>query len=73
MIQIINREFERTAKLISTFNPARLGETGTYDKFTRTRRQFLMLMADHVTHHRGQMLVYLRLKGITPPKYIGFQ
>jgi uncharacterized damage-inducible protein DinB len=23
----------------------------------------------HMTHHRGAAEVYLRLKGITPPKY----
>jgi uncharacterized damage-inducible protein DinB len=73
MIEMLNREFERAAKLLITFDPARLEETGTYAKFTRTRRQFFMLMADHVTHHRAQMLVYLRLKGIVPPKYIEFQ
>ena len=73
MIEMVNREFERTAKLIANFDPNRLAETGSYGKFTRTRRQFLMLMADHVTHHRAQMLVYLRLKGIIPPKYVEFQ
>ncbi|QHT70385.1 DinB family protein [Rhodocytophaga rosea] len=73
MIGMINREFERAAKLLATFDPARLDETGTYAKFTRTRRQFFMLMADHVTHHRAQMLVYLRLKGIVSPSYIEFQ
>ena len=26
---------------------------------------------DHVAHHRGQVLVYLRLKGIQPPTYPG--
>lgn len=25
---------------------------------------------DHITHHRGQAVVYLRCKGITPPEYI---
>lgn len=25
---------------------------------------------DHITHHRGQATVYLRIKGITPPEYI---
>jgi len=73
MIEMLDREFERAAKLLITFDPARLDQTGSYAKFTRTRRQFFMLMADHVTHHRAQMLVYLRLKGIVPPKYIEFQ
>jgi uncharacterized damage-inducible protein DinB len=73
MIDMVNREFERAAKLMAGFNPARLTETGSYFKFTRTRQQFLMLMTDHVTHHRAQMLVYLRLKGIAPPKYVEFQ
>jgi len=25
---------------------------------------------DHVSHHRGQATVFLRLKGITPPDYV---
>jgi len=25
---------------------------------------------DHITHHRGQVVVYLRCNGITPPEYI---
>ena len=29
----------------------------------------VMLMFDHTTHHRGQMVVYLRLKGIAPADY----
>lgn len=73
MMDMVNREFERVAQLVSDFDPKRLEETGSYGKLTRTRRQFLMLMADHVTHHRAQMLVYLRLKGIVPPNYIEFQ
>ncbi|WP_354359641.1 DinB family protein [Pedobacter sp. UYP30] len=37
-----------------------------------TRRQILILMHDHQTHHLGQLIVYLRLKGIKPPAYIGW-
>lgn len=73
MIEIVDREFSRAGKLIADLNPERLEEKGSYNKFTRTRRQFFMLMTDHVTHHRAQLLVYLRLKGITPPKYWEFQ
>lgn len=25
---------------------------------------------DHITHHRGQAVLYLRCKGITPPEYV---
>lgn len=34
--------------------------------------QILTLLNDHMTHHRGQMILYLRLKGIKPPRYKGW-
>lgn len=37
-----------------------------------TRRQMLILMHDHQSHHLGQIIVYLRLKGIKPPDYVGW-
>ncbi|MEJ7830594.1 MAG: DinB family protein [Segetibacter sp.] len=37
-----------------------------------SRRQILILMHDHQTHHVGQLIVYLRLKGIKPPAYVGW-
>jgi uncharacterized damage-inducible protein DinB len=37
-----------------------------------TRWQIFELMHDHHTHHRGQMIVYLRLNGFKPPKYVGW-
>ena len=73
MIRMLDKEFGRVSELLIAFDPARLDETGSYAAFTRTRRQFMLLMSDHVTHHRAQMLVYLRLKGIKPPNYIEFQ
>lgn len=32
----------------------------------------LYLLLDHTTHHRGQLVVYLRLNNIQPPKYVGW-
>jgi uncharacterized damage-inducible protein DinB len=29
----------------------------------------LLFCAEHIAHHRGQIVVYLRLNGITPPQY----
>ncbi|MEZ5058827.1 MAG: DinB family protein [Saprospiraceae bacterium] len=37
-----------------------------------TGRQIMNLMQDHQTHHRGQLIVYLRLNNLTPPKYRGW-
>ena len=37
-----------------------------------TKRRILMLMTDHLTHHRGQLVVYLRMKNVEPPKYVGW-
>lgn len=34
--------------------------------------QFLNLIQDHQTHHRAQLLVYLRLNNLTPPRYSGW-
>ncbi|HSI78726.1 MAG TPA: DinB family protein [Lunatimonas sp.] len=73
LIAVLTQEFDKAADYIKTFDADRLEETNTYAQFTRTRRQFLLLLADHVTHHRGQLLVYLRLKGINPPNYIHYQ
>lgn len=73
LIQLVAREFERAATLISAFEPGKLNETTSYASFTRTKRQFLLLLADHVTHHRAQMIVLLRLRQIEAPNYILFQ
>lgn len=73
IIRVLEQEFDKAAEYINKFDSGRLDETNTYAQFTRTRRQFLMLLADHVSHHRGQLLVYLRLNGIKPPNYIQYQ
>ncbi len=39
----------------------------------RTKRQIYLLLLDHITHHRGQMLVYLRMNDVTPPEYAQYQ
>jgi uncharacterized damage-inducible protein DinB len=37
-----------------------------------TGRQIMNLMQDHQTHHRGQLIVYLRLNNLKPPRYRGW-
>lgn len=38
----------------------------------KNKLQILNLLQDHVTHHRGQLIVYLNLVNIQPPKYSGW-
>lgn len=35
----------------------------------KTRMQSLLLALNHLTHHRGMMIIYVRMQGITPPQY----
>lgn len=37
-----------------------------------SKKKILQVMDNHLSHHRGQMVVYLRLKGVKPPSYIGW-
>ena len=37
-----------------------------------SKRQILTLLNDHYTHHRGQIIVYLRMNDIKPPRYRGW-
>ncbi|MEO1486812.1 MAG: DinB family protein [Bacteroidota bacterium] len=37
-----------------------------------TKESILLTMDNHLSHHRGQLVVYLRLLQIKPPSYIGW-
>jgi uncharacterized damage-inducible protein DinB len=36
---------------------------------TMAKWKLILFGLDHITHHRGQLVVYLRLNGIKPPQY----
>jgi uncharacterized damage-inducible protein DinB len=36
-----------------------------------SREGVCWFMRDHITHTRGQMVIYLRLQGFVPPQYVG--
>jgi len=73
MIETIEKTFDKTTEFISNFDINKLGERLDYFGADRTKRQILLLLADHITHHRGQMLVYMRLNGLVPPRYVLYQ
>lgn len=73
MIATIDKTFNETIKLILQFDTSHMNDELDYFGLNRTKRQIFMLLADHITHHRGQMLVHMRLNGIVPPRYVLFQ
>jgi len=36
------------------------------------KERIFYLMRDHMTHHRAQTMVYMRMNGIQPPRYVGW-
>ncbi|MFT5846908.1 MAG: putative damage-inducible protein DinB [Psychroserpens sp.] len=48
--------------VIKHFDTTQLDEELDYFGLNKSKRQIFSLLADHITHYRGQMLVYLRLK-----------
>ena len=73
MIAAIDRTFDITLAFIKSFDVHKLEDRLDYFGSDRTKRQVLLLLADHITHHRGQMLVYMRLNGLKPPRYVLYQ
>lgn len=73
MVSTIEQTFDKTMKFIREFDVSQLEEELDYFGLKRTKRQVLMLLADHITHHRAQMLVYLRLNALPPPRYVLYQ
>lgn len=73
MIALIEKTFNEAITLVSKYDVKKLDEKLEYFGLQRSKRQILMLLSDHITHHRAQMIVYLRLNNIMPPRYVLYQ
>lgn len=72
VVEAIKEAFDNTAAIIKTATPAELKEVVDFFAGPKTKLQILNLLQDHVTHHRGQVIVYLNLNDVKPPKYRGW-
>lgn len=71
-IELLRSSFDNVFATINATPDEELKETVTFFAGPKSKLQILNLMQDHVTHHRGQLLVYLNLKEIAPPKFSGW-
>ena len=68
-VAFIRSSYERAIDRISKLTPEQLHKSYTSDEGTMTGIDMVLMALDHSTHHRASAEMYLRAKGITPPKY----
>ena len=57
---------------LATVTPEDLAEEVKVFYGKRSRASVLATMENHLAHHRGQMVTYLRVAGVEPPGYVGW-
>lgn len=72
IIPMLEKAFAYARNTIKKQNDRTLNEEVNFIAGPLTKRRLLFLLSDHITHHRGQLVVYLRLNSIEPPKYKGW-
>ncbi len=72
IIGMLEQAFAYAKQTIDGLKEKDLNEQVDFFAGIMSRRRVLLLMTDHVTHHRGQLVVYLRLNNVVPPSYRGW-
>lgn len=69
---VVEKTYDFAISILSIFPTKSLPDNVKFFAGPMTKLQIINLLNDHQTHHRGQLMVYLRLCGLTPPKYVGW-
>lgn len=72
IIALLNKTYDYAINVLQQFDVRDLKDTVSFFAGPMNKLQIINLFDDHQTHHRGQLLVYLRLNGIKPPDYVGW-
>ena len=72
IIRLLNETYDYSINVLKNFDTKQLADTVSFFADPKTKLQIINLLNDHQTHHRGQVLVYLRLNSIKPPDYVGW-
>jgi len=71
-IKLLGSAFDTVGKIVSKTNKKDLKDSVDFFAGPKSKLQTLNLIQDHVTHHQGRLIVYLNLKGLEPPDYVGW-
>ena len=72
VMELVHSAYDYALLSISKVDTTTLSKELKFFAGNKDKYQFLNLIEDHQTHHRAQLIVYLRLNGIKPPEYIGW-
>lgn len=72
IMQLLTSTYDYAINVLEHFDVKQLRDTVTFFAGPMNKLQIINLLNDHQTHHRGQVIVYLRLNAIKPPDYIGW-
>jgi len=72
VIKELENAFNKVSEIIKKLNLKDLATEVDFFAGPKSKLQILNLLQDHVTHHRGQLIVYLNLNEIKPPKFSGW-
>lgn len=69
---VLDESYNYALAIFENYNTKQLADTVDFFAGPKSKLQIINLINDHQTHHRGQLMVYLRLQGIKPPRYVGW-
>ncbi len=72
VLDILDRANAHVLDLIQNSSNSLLNEEIEFGGVSMTKENIFYLLRDHQAHHRAQCLVYLRMKGVKAPGYVGW-
>lgn len=72
VLVILDRANAYVLDLIQDASDSLLNEEIQFGGVSMTKENIFYLLRDHQAHHRAQCLVYLRMKGVSAPAYVGW-
>lgn len=72
LMPVLKQAFSHVGRLIETVDSQTLAERIEFGGEKMSKENLFYLMRDHASHHRGQMVQYLRMNGVVAPKYRGW-
>ncbi|GLR17289.1 hypothetical protein GCM10007940_19040 [Portibacter lacus] len=72
MLTILRETFKLSRQAVEDLPDHKMRDVVNFFAGPMEIQQIMMLMTDHMTHHRGQILVYMRMNDVKAPKYRGW-